>query len=199
MRARVVTPPQPVVTWEEARAHLRLDGDDEQLLVEAMIAAATGHIDGPEGWLGRAIGVQTIEARFDCFEGCGNSLRLPFPPLIDLVSVKYLDGACGEQTADLEDFELFGDRIMPVTDVWAWVGCAVRPDAIRIRYRAGYVVDAESDPLVAKLPASIRAAILLMTGDLYANRETVMIGASASAVPMSTTVESLLAPYRVFS
>mgnify|MGYP003351478400 CR=1 FL=1 len=30
MRVVVITPPAPVVTWEEADQHLRLDGDDEQ-------------------------------------------------------------------------------------------------------------------------------------------------------------------------
>jgi hypothetical protein len=57
-----------------------------------------------------------------------------------------------------------------------------------ISSRAGYEV----------LPKPIRAAVLLMVGDLYRFRETVSVGVSSTAVPMSTTVESLLSPYRVF-
>ena len=71
---------------------------------------------------------------------------------------------------------------------------------MRVRYTAGYVADPTANPLVAAIPAPIRAALLLMTADLYSNRETVETGvrAAAVAVPMSTTVETLLSPYRVF-
>lgn len=66
MRVIVVEPPKPVVTWEEADQHLKLDGDTSQKsFVEGLIAAATAHIDGPDGWLGRALGVQTLEAQVD--------------------------------------------------------------------------------------------------------------------------------------
>ena len=45
MRVVVVTPPVPVVTWEEAEQHLRLDGDVEQKpMVERLIAAATAGV-----------------------------------------------------------------------------------------------------------------------------------------------------------
>ena len=85
MRVIVITPPAPVVTWEEADQHLRLDGDDEQReMVERLIAAATQHIDGPDGWLGRALGLQTLEARM-----CGfcDLIRLSYQPIVDVVSV----------------------------------------------------------------------------------------------------------------
>jgi hypothetical protein len=60
------------------------------------------------------------------------------------------------------------------------------------------VADPLADPLVAAVPAPIKAAVLLMVGDLYENRETVAEGAPAP-VEMSMTVERLLSPYRVWS
>lgn len=189
MRVFVVEPPAPVVTWEEADQHLKLDGDmSQQTQVKAMIAAATSHIDGPDGWLGRAIGVQTLEARFDLLS-CG-SVVLPYPPVIDLVDVKYLDAQNVERPADLEDFEVLGREVVSVASDFPWLGGSMRREAGRIRYRAGYEV----------IPPAIRAAILLMVGDLYANRESTVSGTSAGAiaVPMSTSVEQLLAPFRVF-
>lgn len=48
------------------------------------------------------------------------------------------------------------------------------------------------------MPAPIRAAILLMVGDLYRNRDTTAVG-TISKIDMSTTVENLLAPFRVFA
>jgi uncharacterized phiE125 gp8 family phage protein len=187
VRVFVITPPEPVISWQDVDAHLKLDGDVEQAaLVEAHIAAATGHIDGPDGWLGRAIGVQTLEARCDTLT-CGSCIRLPFPPVIELVSVSYLDATGVEQMADLEDFEVMGRDLVASGAEWPWLGGSTRREAVRIRYRAGYET----------IPAPIKAAILLMVGDLYRNRETVSAGAMTQ-VPMSTTVENLLSPFRVF-
>jgi uncharacterized phiE125 gp8 family phage protein len=58
--------------------------------------------------------------------------------------------------------------------------------AVRLRFRAGYTsADA--------VPASLRAALLLALGDLYANREQ----ASAANVTDNPAFERLIAPYRV--
>lgn len=185
MRAIVIDPPAPVVTWADADKHLKLDGDtSQQAEVEAMIAAATGALDGPDGWLGRAIGVQTIEARFDRFDSCG--FALPCRPIIGVTSLKYLDSAGVEQTLAADQYELIGNELIAALGA-TWPSAAAYPEAVRIRYQAGY----------ATLPAPIRAAILLMTGDLYRFRETAMM-VTGMKVPMSTTVENLLASYRVY-
>ena len=55
-----------------------------------------------------------------------------------------------------------------------------------VTFKAGY----------ASVPAPLVSAILLMVGDLYANRETAVTGTVAFALPMSTTVQALIAPYR---
>lgn len=186
MRVFVVTPPQPVVSLDEAKAHLRVEGGDEDLQIAAFVAAATGHIDGPDGWLGRAIGPQMLEARCSSSD-CGNAVRLPFPPVIELVSASYIDGSGVEQMADADDFEIMGRDLVAVSGAWPWTAGSPRREGVRIRYRAGYEA----------VPAPIKAAILLMVGDLYRNRETVSAGAM-TAVPMSTTVQALLGPFRVF-
>lgn len=186
MRTVVITPPDPVVTWEDADKHLKLDGDvSQQAEVEAMIAAATATLDGPDGYLGRAIGVQTLEARFDY--ACDNSVALPFRPIIAVTTFKYLDGAGAEQTLASNQYELMGNIVTAAYGV-AWPAFASRREAIRVRYTAGYPI----------LPAPIRAAILLMVGDLHRYRETVMM-VTGMKVPMSTTVENLLTSFRVYS
>lgn len=180
MRTVVITPPAPVVTWEEAEAHLVLDGDvSHQTYVESLIAAATAHIDGPSGWLGRAIGVQTLEARFSLLS-C-SVIRLPFPPALELVSVKYLNFSGDEITADNADFELFGDELAPEGAEWTWSGGSTRREAGRVQYRAGY----------EEVPAPIKAAILMMVADMFRNRTPVSLAAS-------TMVSELLQPYRVY-
>lgn len=171
MRVVAIEPPEPIVTWDEAKVHLRLDDDEEKTFVESLIAAAQGNIDGPNGWLGRSIGVQTLELRSTGL--CSPIVTLPFPPVLSIVSAS-VDG----QAVDIGGYEA-GDPDFefpePLSDA----------DDIRIQYRAGYET----------VPAPIKAAVLLMVGDLYRFRETVESGQLA-AVPMSTTVNSLLAPYR---
>lgn len=188
MRVTVAVPPDPIVTWREAQAHLRLDGDDEKVLVEAMIEAATANIDGPSGWLGHSLGAQELEVRYDTLPH-SSSIRVPYGPVMSLVSVKYLDRNDIEHEADLEDFELIGDILVPEGSEWIWVGGSMKPYACRIRYRAGYEV----------VPAPIKAAILMMVGDMHRFRSTASdMNISPTAIPMSTTVDALLQPYRVY-
>lgn len=187
MRVVVVTPPEPVISFEEAAQHLKLGGNQaERALVEGMIAAATATIDGPDGWLGRSLGAQTIQARLDAFHG--SEIRLPYGPVLDLVSVEYLNASDEPVQADPDDFDLLGDVIVPFGSEWPWAGCSTRREAIRIEYLAGYE-DA--------IPPAARAALLLMIGDLYRNRDTTAV-VQMSKVPMSTSVESLLEPLRVY-
>lgn len=183
MRTVVVVPPEPVVTWAEADAHLRLDGDDtQQTYVESLIAAATAHVDGPHGILGRAVGEQTLELRTCAFPRA--YLTLPYGPVGEVVSVKYLDADGVEQTAATSLYEQTGDVLrLAYNQTWP----SVRGDAecVRIRYTAGWETP----------PAAIKAAILLLVGHWYENREAVNVGNITSEMPLA--VDRLLAPYRV--
>lgn len=189
MRVTVITAPGPVVSFEDAAEHLRLGASQaERTFVEGLVAAATGHIDGPDGWLGRSLGVQTLEARFSVFTA-GSRVRLPYGPVISLVGIEYLNRNDEPVQADVDDFELLGADLVPAGSTFAWEGCSTRREAIRVQYLAGYEVD---------IPAPIKAAILLMVGDLYRNRDTTAT-VQMSQVPMSTSVTGLLQPFRFFA
>ena len=95
---KLITPPEPVVTWEDAKKYLRIDSDDEKTVVEGLIAGATNWIDGHTGWLGRAIGTQTWDLVYDEFPY--GSIELPMPPLQSVTGVYYIDSAGIEQTMD---------------------------------------------------------------------------------------------------
>lgn len=197
MRVVVIDPPAPIVTWEEADQHLRLDGDDEQReLVTRLVAAATGHIDGPNGWLGRALGVQTLEAYLPSFGVI--SIALPYQPVVDIVSIDYVDVAGDTVTMADVDYEMTGRLLRPAwPKQWPsaqWRGCD--GETVRIRYRAGYAADPEADPLVPAVPEPIKQAILLMVGDMYRFTETV--GDNLASIPVSATAEKLLFPFRVY-
>lgn len=187
MRVVVITPPEPVVSRAEAKLHLKVEHDDDDTLIDGMIAAATGHVDGPEGWLGRALGVQTLEAYLPAFGVV--AIGLPYPPAIEIVEIAYVDER-GEQTiVEPTVYDLRGNMLRARWQaLWprsAWQGAD--GETVRIRYRAGYQA----------IPPAVRTAILLMVGDLYRNRDTVA-ALGAVAIPMSMTVKSLLGPLRVW-
>ncbi|WP_419827664.1 head-tail connector protein [Sphingomonas sp.] len=181
MRAHVVTPPAPFITYEQAVLRLRLAGGDrEKLDVEAMIAAATGELDGPQGWLGRALGRQTIEVDFDGFDDFAR--ELPWPDAFSIEEVSYLGSASARQTLAPAAYELLGNRLVPIVgSYWPCAyGCGRDRPGVRVRYVTGY----------AAVPETIRSAILVMVGSAYRNRDQ-----PADALPQ---VEAMLAPFRVY-
>lgn len=197
----VITPPDdPVVSLAEAKAHLRVDHADDDDYIEALVAVAGATIDGPDGWLGRCLVEQTLEWRGDEF-GC--DIQLPYPPIIDIVSVKYTDDAGVEQTVAPADYHLVGAPSMPRLALnygSFWPTPRWQSEAVRIRYTAGWPVTIEGagDQAVTTWtgPAPIRHAILLMVSELYENREA---ASDSARVELPFAVQALLSTYRVFA
>src|SRR5690606_28165025 len=126
MTVRVIVPPEPIVTpGDIPGSHA---GNDAA--VTRAIAAATRTIDGPSGWLGRALGPQTLE--LSGWFGC-ERVRLPFPPIIDIVSVVTEDRDGNAETVDPSMYRRDGDCLV-VKPGASWVTRPVH----RIRYEAGY-------------------------------------------------------------
>lgn len=187
-RVVVITPAERVVTLDQAKQHLRVDGDDDDALIGAFIDAATGHIDGPDGWLGRAIGEQTLEAGLDGF--IYDPIALPYPPVLEIINIVYDDTAGVERVLDPANYEV-RDGVIGMAWGKSWPStraCRGHSRSVRITYQAGYVT----------VPAPIVVAILLMVGDMYRNRETAGSGVM-SKVPMSVSADALLQPFRVYT
>lgn len=98
IRHELVEPAQSnVVDLDVVKAHLRVDHDDEDTLIQMYLDAATQQLDGPTGILGLALGPQTWRAVFEPHE----DIVLPIGPIIsqadpveadDEVSVTYVAG-----------------------------------------------------------------------------------------------------------
>lgn len=178
------------VTVTEAKAHLRVDFTDDDALIGALLAAATAHA---ERFLGRALVDQIWELTLDEFPDA--ELEIPLPPLIEVVSVKYDNAAGDEQTLDAADYVVDVQSepgwIVPANNSWPSIYDGI--NAVRIRFRAGYL-NSDSPP-TDNVPADIKAAILMYLGTLYANRETMVIGQTATQMPWAS--EQLLRPHRV--
>lgn len=174
------------VSLDEAKAHLRVDGAAEDLLIGSLIKSVTGYIDGKYGFLARSLMTQTWELRIDAFE---REIKLPLPPLQSVASIKYTDVNGAEQTIDPSVYRvLTGDKS---TVLLAFNQCWPAPrqeaEAVRIRFVSGYGTAAD-------VPAPIKAALLLHIGTLYRDREAT--GQAQVELPMA--YGSLLAPYRIW-
>jgi uncharacterized phiE125 gp8 family phage protein len=195
----VITAPGRFMDPDLVKSHLRVDHDEDDALIEAYTDAAVAGIDGPAGWLGRSLALQTLEVRLDRFPTC-DSIVLPYGPVIDVLSVKYDDADGAEQTVDPADYDLLaGDGFGTLQRGYdtSWPSNRLFRDAVRIRYRAGYVVDIAQDPPASNVPGAIVAAILLYAGHLYQNREAVKVGEIVTTLPLG--VEALLAPFRILT
>ena len=191
MSLRLITPPTALpVTIEEARDHTRVAHAEEDHLIVGYIEAATERLDGAEGYLGRALLTQVWELTLDHFPP---HLRLPLPPCqeIDFINCIAPDGTVKELAPaaytvaglmDVSGATILFHGSSPAT--------ASRPDAVTIRFTAGY----GSTP--GSVPAPIRAAILKRVATMYENRDSVVIGESARVMPLGE--DDLITPYRVW-
>lgn len=181
----LVTPAIPPITIEEAKQHLRVDFDDDDVLIETYVKAATAYA---ESFMGRSLGDQTWDYTIDAYPADG-VLELPRPPLLEVV--QFDDG----NSPSFDDYEvdLAGSRIyLPVGGTWPT--STLSANVARIRFRAGYV-DLSASPVVGEVPDDIRNAILLIVGSLYAYRETMVIGQAPMVLPWSA--EQLMRRHRV--
>ncbi len=182
----LVTPPADLLDRETVKAHLRLDGSDEDGLVDGLIAAATTHLDGYSGVLGRALVTQTWQVSVDDFDRC---IRLPMPAST-IASVKWRNEAGQLATVAGADYDLRTDArgsYLRFKDDYSYPTDLAETQAVAVEFTAGYGTPDQ-------VPAAIRQAALLLVGHWYANREAVNVGNITTALPFA--VEALLAPFR---
>lgn len=174
-----VVAPDPWVDLDLAKAHLRVTTADEDDLISAYIAAACAWIDGPQGWVGRCFGEQTLEYRTSAFCNLGD---LPIGPVSSVESIKFVDLAGTEQTVDEGVYALLDDRLRLVVGQ-AWPSARRDAGGIRVRFIAGS----------ADVAKPVITAALLLVGHWFRNRMAVTTGGDAE---MPLGVKALLGPYR---
>lgn len=186
----IVEPETSPVSLAEAKAHLRVDGSDDDALISIMVDAAVGHLDGWRGSLGRCLVNQTWRQDFAEWPSDG-ILRLPFPDVSAIDSVTYYDSEDAEQTVAGANYERASDALggyVALVASWSAPSLSTRIAPVAVTFTAGFGAEATD------VPAAIRGAILLMVGNLYANREATAPAAAVAELPMGASM--LLRPYR---
>lgn len=190
MSILVVDGPAEVVSLDRAKAHLRVDHGDEDELIGGLARAAERHLSGPEGWLGRSIGLQTLTLRTIAFSLCA---RLPCGPVAEVTEVAYFDDVDGRVLVGADIYQLVDEgSVVARIELRAgrsWPFQFAPTTRVEISYVAGYPAGKAPDPLVQ--------AMLLLIGHWYENREAAAIGQAASPLPFA--VEALCATYRIWS
>lgn len=194
-----ISPPAALpLSLAEVKALAGLEGLDESedARIAAYLRAAVERVEGPDGWIQRALITQTWALRLDAFPGtltyrpgfiwrgefCPTHLEieLPLPPLQSVTSITYLSGGV-EETLDTSAYQVAGigdrnkARLRPAV---SWPTTDDIADAVMITFVAGYG-DSWND-----VPEVIRQAITLMVQGFYDGCE-------------SEAATHLLRPYRV--
>lgn len=183
------------VTRAEAKTHLRIDSDitDQDSLVDALIQGAR---EWCENYTRRSFVRRTLQMRFDAF--CG-PFRLPYGPVASVTSITYTDSGGNGATLAADQYQVdtysTPARIVPAYGVvWPSVQEGV-VNGVVVTYVAGYAPGSTSPTDHAEnVPAAIKAAMLLLIGHLYENRELVDMK-QLYTVPFG--VKALLAPFEI--
>ena len=193
-RPVLVTPPAiKPVTLTEAKAWLDIGYADKDTVIAGLIGAATAHLDGWTGILGRCLCEQTWRQDFDDFRSC---LRLPLFPVISITSVKYTDTAGAEQTIPSENYTLKNDDLgayVEFTSSYSFPSLNTESAAVRVTYLAGYA-DIAGTPKTSSVPDDIKNAIALLVRHWFDNPGAVVVGVTAQQLPQG--VDALLAKHR---
>ncbi len=191
----VSAPPAEPLTLTETKLHLKVDVTDDDTLITALIQAAREWV---ESYCRRSLVQRTLELRLD---GWPVEIRLPRAPVASLSSVTYTDGNGNTATlaADQYQVDLYGTppRIVRKPGVvWPVLQFGVI-NGVQVTYVAGYAPGGASPTDYAEnVPAAIKAALKLLIGHWYENRQAVsMQNVQPTEIPLA--VRAILAPFEI--
>lgn len=178
-RAVLVDPPtDPAVTLADAKQALGISDTSQDLIIAAAIAATSDALDpAAGGWLGRALRPQQWELQLRSFGRRhhygqinprqqqaveAHHIVLPYPPLLSVDSVKYLDVngvdtslVLGTDYRVLGMGQPYGKAFIAPLYAMSWPVPRFDHASVRIQFTCGYDED------VAKMPGVLRQAIIL--------------------------------------
>jgi uncharacterized phiE125 gp8 family phage protein len=173
----MITPPAELaVSLTEAKANLKIDGDDQDAAITAWIKGITAYA---QNYTQRAFVHQTWRLTTNCFT---DALQLPMSPLVSVASISYVDAAGSVQTLTVDAFVVDAHSepgvLVPAAGV-AWPQTAIRADAVTVEYVVGY------GPNEVAVPAEVKLYILAKLAEQF----------DASARTEKPTVQSSFLDY----
>lgn len=176
---RTAPPIALAVTLDDAKRHLRIDFDVEDMYIRALVETAVE-------WLEVSVGRTLITTNWKVVGQswpCYRLIELKFAPLQSITSVKYYDADDVLQTLDANKYRIvLDDFIQGGLELKAgetWPALANRYDAVQIEYVAGY------GDLPSDIPNAARQCVLLLVAHWYLNREAIVVGTITKEVEFS--------------
>lgn len=161
MRITVTTQPDPLVTLDEAKVALGESGSDRDEFITGLIAAAQAELDGPKGWVGISVARQSVEVRFDAF--C-DGMQMPGGPVIEPVTLTYLDSNGSTQTLATEVYAVLSDGRIALVPAKSWPSTYSRAEAVTAAYDVG--IEDQNDPRIALMQTAIKLHVrMTLDGD----------------------------------
>lgn len=160
----VTAPTVEPVTVSDAKDHLRIDDDKDDVLIESLITAAR---EWAEKYQNRAYLTQTWDLFFDDYPA--EPFSLPKPPLQSVTHIKYYDTDETETEFSSDYYQVdtasFKGRIA-LDYGQEWPTTTLRSmNGFVVRFIAGYGDDASD------VPEAVKTAIKMIVAELYENRE----------------------------
>lgn len=191
---------QEPVSLEEMKLHLRVDHDEDDLLIVSVLKAAREYVEAETG---RQLCTQTYNWIRNGFpqEGrerddyycpgslLGRSIKFPIPPTQSVTSVTYLAASDGTSTTlSSSNYELItgwvSGKVHPripharLVEAYncTWPASRNSIQSVTIRFVAGYGT-------AQYVPHEFKAVIKLLAAHYYENREGVITGTISSDTP----------------
>jgi len=180
------------------------EAGDEAL--KGAIAAAYALINGPAG-LGRAILTETWDYSIEGFPV--QPIRVPLPPLNEVVAVRYIDPTGEAQTVPTDGYRVMAGApariVVAPGSCWPKVQAGI--GSVTVRFTAGYgdVLEDVPAPIVTAITLQVRHMLSLGEQSLFLRSEKVEgVGeqqftvSDAAGKAIGQAVKDLLQPYRVY-
>lgn len=183
-----VEPTQEPVTLVDMKAHLRVDGNEEDDLLRGYVVAARRLA---ETITKRRFITQTIRVDLDGFPD--GEIVIHESPLQSVSSITYTDTSGNSQTLSSSLYQVNArtepGRIAPAyQQIWPSTRCDDY-NAVTVTAVVGYGATPDT------VPQGIRLAIKLLAANFYENREPVAVGTVVNEIPLA--LEPLLWQHRV--
>lgn len=200
----ITAPATEPVNIAEAKAHCRVDFNDDDALISGLIVTMRQRAEAitrraliTQRWRyitdGFPVGsLIARQWRFATNTAPYGVLSLPKPALISVETVKYIDTAGVLQTLAPAAYEAHAEELMGgVVPVYGttWPDTRAQMGAVQVEYTAGYGA-------ASAVPQAIKSWMLCYIAAAYENRASTITGRSISAIDLPF-VDALLDDYLV--
>lgn len=189
MGLRLITPPvEEPISLEQAKAHCRVDGEQDDVLIAGLIVAARQRAEHETG---RALVTQGWRMSLEAFPLA--AIEAPHPPLQAVSEIRYIDLDGQSKTMDNGSYRVYTSAVyglvLPAYGT-RWPECRRDFDAVIIDLVVGYGAAAD-------VPQAIKQWMLLCIGTWYSQREQTITGAAVAELQRGAW-DALLDPFRIW-